>query len=309
MADTCFPAKIDAPVPLSYFSAIFSACLCIIITIGNISIILAVAKDPFRKLRNPFAFFLANAAVSDLTVGVIAMPVSSIVHFMEAKHQINKTGIYIMHLTYFISASASIASIGAMAIDRYFTLVSMTVKPRRLTRRNCIVIVFGTWLMAIGFSGFYFLAGFVTLVLIYVYCSLVISFGITLLTYFKVINRMRRTARSLKKRGQVSGLCKEDRAVLREKKVTNVFKTLLLTFIGIYLPIFVATNILQFCLSCHCTTRHVLRDMAFLLVSSASAVNPIVCLLKMSVIRKSLWAVIKCKTQDLPGSSNNMKEL
>ena len=307
MPDPCFPGSI-APTQLSYFSSGISALLAIIITIGNALIICTVAKDPLKKLRNPFAFFLVNAAVSDFAVGVVAMPVSAVFHYKEAHREINRTFIYILHLTYFISATASLVSMAAMAIDRYFQLVSFTaVRRRELSLRNRILISSLIWILAFGFSGFYFLTGYVTLVLIYVHVSLVSSFGITLVTYVKVIRRMshKRVARK-ESRGVPTEVKLTERAAERERKITAVFMVILIAYICVYLPTALCIYILQFCMSCSCNVRHVFRDASFLLVSASSATNPVICLAKMPVIRKSLLAIIGRKEQASDTSFLNM---
>ena len=298
MPDPCFPGSI-APTQLSYFTSGISALLAIIITIGNALIICTVAKDPLKKLRNPFAFFLVNAAVSDFAVGVVAMPVSAVFHYKEAHRKINRTFIYILHLTYFISATASLVSMAAMAIDRYLKLVSFTANRNGLTLRRSIFISSLIWILAFGFSGFYFLTGYVTLVLIYVNTSLISSFGITLVTYVKVIRQMHETRKSMRAGTNLTPKTKKsDRAILRENKVTKVFMAMLLAFLCVYFPTTVFSYTLQFCMSCSCDVRHVLRDLAFLLVSAASATNPVICLWKMPTIRKSIYAILKCRKKN-----------
>ena len=298
MSSHCFH-RIEPPTALSYFSSAFSLGLSVAITLGNISIILAIVKDPYGKLRTPFAFFLVNAAVSDIAVGVLAMPVSFVLHYMEAERKIGHTSTLLLHITYFISASASLASIAAMAIDRYFTLTSITVRRRVITPRTCIVLSLLIWALAIGFTGFYFVTGFILLLYIYVCSSLIFSFGITLLTYLRVLSQMRRISNCLRQQGRMTVDDKKmNHAILREKKVTNVFISLLIMSIGIYFPVFILTNLLQFCLTCHCNAMHIFRDLVFLLTSTASATNPVICLLKMSIIRKSLFAAVKCRRRN-----------
>ena len=305
MADPCFPGSV-APIQLSYFTSGFSALLSITITVGNVLIILAVIKDPLKKLRTPFAFFLVNAAVSDFAVGAIAMPVSTIFHYKEAKREINIVFIYILHLTYFISATASLASIAAMAIDRHQTLISLRATRRKLSPRTCILISTFIWIAAFGFSGFYFLLGFVSLALIYVNIALVSSFGITLLTYLKVMRRMRRTTKTLRETGETTpNQAKANRATMRENRVTKVFMSMLFAYLCIYLPTVICSFFLQFCLSCSCSIRHVFRDMVFVLVSAGSATNPIVCFLKMKVIRQSLYVIVtKRRPPNMEASSS-----
>ena len=291
MPDPCFPGS-TAPVELSYFSSAVSLCLSLLITFGNVSIILVVAKDPLKKLRTPFAFFLANAALSDLAVGTIAMPVSTIFHYREAEQKINITFIYILHLTYFISATASLASMTAIAIDRHNTLVSIRTTRRKLPLCYCLTVSSLVWVAAFGFSSFYFLTGFVTLVLIYVNFAFVLSFGITLMTYVKVIRKMRNTINTLGGTAEASKTSRGYRATVRENKVTKTFMAMLIAFMSVYFPTLIFIYLLQFCLSCPCSVRHVFRDLAFLLVSAGSATNPIVCFLKMPVIRQSLYAIV-----------------
>ena len=301
MVDPCFPGS-TPPAVLSYFSSAVSLCLSLIITIGNASIILTVAKDPLKKLRTPFAFFLANAAISDVAVGAIAMPVSVIFHYKEAQREINTAFVYILHLSYFISATASLASIAAMAIDRHKTLVSMRVSRRKLPLRYCVTVSILVWAVAFGFSGFYFLTGFVTLAFIYVNIAVVSTIGITLVTYFKVIRKMR--CMLITPSESKENVPRVQHATLKENQVTNVFMWMLLAFLCVYLPTLICSYLLQFSLSSPCSIRHVLRDFVFLCVSAGSASNSIVCLVKMPIIRKSLCAIVKREDQSTQSSSS-----
>ena len=299
MPDPCFPGS-QAPFQVSYFTSGVSAVLVIIITTGNALIILAVARDPKKKLRTPFAYFLVNGALSDLIVGVVAMPVSTHFHYMEAKKLIDKTSIYILHLTYFVSASASLFSMAAMCFDRYYALVSLSTYRRKFTMRRCVVISICIWILAGGFSGFYFLVGYVSLLLIYINVSLITSFGITLLTYLKIMRNMRGITKTVRHgMNTTKKQSKEDRMMLRERKVTRVFMSILVTFMCIYAPALVLIYILQFWLSFSCDTRHIFRDLVFLLISAGSAANPIVCIVKLSTIKESIRAVIKCKKRNV----------
>ena len=245
------------------------------------------------------------------------MPVSTVFHYMEAKRSINRTLIYILHLTYFVSASASLSSMAAMTIDRYYTLMSLSSKRRKLTRRNCIIISALIWITAVSFSGLYFLLGFVTLLLVYVNISLFTVFGMTLVTYLKVIRRMHHLTSTLhhltstlhhltstlqdpngtavnsgERQDKMASSSK--RNLNREQKVTTVFMSLMVAFISIYTPAMIFIYILQLCLECSCNTRHIFRDLAFLFVTFCSATNPLVCLVRFRVIRKSALILLKC---------------
>ena len=232
------------------------------------------------------------------------MPVSTVFHYMEAKRSINRTLIYILHLTYFVSASASLFSIAAMTIDRYYALMSLSSKRRKLTRRNCILISVLTWVLAIGLSGFYFILGYISLLMVLIHISLVTTFAITFITYVKIIRRMRQIKQALSNQqhlvnseatsNQQNATPKPDRHFLRERKVTKVFFSLLITFLCINIPAMAFLYFLEFCLSCPCDTRHVFRDLVLCLISTASATNPVICLLKLPVMRATVFTILKC---------------
>ena len=313
MPDHCF-FSVDPPVQLSYFTSLISILLAITTTTGNFLIILAVIRDPQRNLRTPFAYFLTNLTLSDFVVGILAMPVSVVFHYQEAKRQMDPNFPYILHLTYFVSASASLFSMAAMCIDRYHAFISLTTNHRRLTSLRCIVISIFTWLLAGAFSSFYFLTGYVTLLMIYVHVSLITCFGITLLTYLKIVKRMQSISVYLApetdgSRVQNKIARKKNKNILREKKVTKAFVTILVTAVCTYAPSVIFIYILQFCLSCSCESRHVLRDLAYLLVSASSATNPIVCIVRLSSIRRAIRGSFSCRRlNDMHGFSSDSNE-
>ena len=117
----CF-LDVWAPAALSYFTASISLVLVLFIIIENSLIILAVFKDPLKKIRTPFSYFLVNLAASDLLVGSVTMPVSFVIHLQEPTGSLDSHFIRTLHLSYFISATASVLSLGALCLDRYVAI-------------------------------------------------------------------------------------------------------------------------------------------------------------------------------------------
>ena len=344
MKDLCFPGTFP-PTPLSQSTASVSAFLIVFITIGNSLILIAIIKDPRKKLRSPFAYFLANLSLSDFMVGIIAMPVSVMFHIMEERREINTANIYILHLTFFLSMAASIFSMAAMCFDRYVTVTSLSTEKRRVTRRRCIIVSMAIWMLSIAFTSLYFLTGYITLVTIYLNVSFICIFGITLLTYVKVLRRLKvmskvtnkpsrgnfgqhrinqdekrrtinpkisRMNRALKSRNapvassvnvherqqsnekvrRQKSRYTERRRIATEQRITRVFLAMLATFLSSNLPAIVFTYVLQFCLSCSCSLRHVFRDIVFLLLPTASGLNALICILKMPNVRQAVKDII-----------------
>ena len=297
--DVCFPGTWP-PTILSSITSKLSLVLCIIITSGNLLLFIAIIRDPYKRLRTPFAFFLANLCASDLIFGSVAMPISYAIHHMEEKRKLNNTYVMVLHLCYFISASASVFSMAALCFDRHSSMTSSLMQRVRLTRRQCISISVYIWLLAGSFSMLYFLTGFVIFMLIVLHVALIMSFGITLVTYFKILTHLRSLTRELScsQRSSLERVDSNTRKKQRESKITRTFLVILLASMVTYFPALVITYALQFCLSCSCDIKHILRDTVLLIVSTASATNPVVCALRLRTFRKAMLAVIKCKKKE-----------
>ena len=302
MADPCFPA-VWAPKILSYFSAIMSLLLSVPIVIGNLLIVIAVIKDPFKRLKTPFSFFLVNLACCDLLVGFITMPISFIAHLMEARGTLLKWHILSIHFSYFISTLASILSLAALCLDRYFAIMSPIQyrETRQLSLRRCVFISICIWIIAGSFSVLYLGIGYVTLLMVFVHTAVGVTLVILILTYVKVYRSLRSYTREIhsfkvvdKKSQQASE--EEKHLSKREKAVTGTFLGILVLFICSYTPAIVMIYILQFCLQCSCTFRHILRDLQFLIISANSMMNPIICSIRLKPFRRAIISMLKFET-------------
>ena len=292
----CFPV-VQAPKELSYFTAIASIILCLVISSGNFLIILAVIIDPLKKLRSPFSFFLVNLAVSDLVVGIITMPASYAAHMSETKGRIPDHLIKIFQISYFASATASVLSLGALCLDR-FVAIKWPIRYRKsLSLKRCAVISLLIWLFAGALTFVYLVAGFITQLMIFAHVAVVFTFTILVLTYHQVYKTLRQRQAELRRLQNSSSRDQNDeiRKTTTEKKVTRAFLFILGLFICSFLPALIMIYIIQFCNNCGCTFRHVLRDLQIVLVCANSAMNPFVCTIRLGPFRRSILAIVTCK--------------
>ena len=293
----CFP-DIWAPAALSCFTASISLILVFVIISGNLSIILAVFKDPLRKLRTPFSYFLVNLATSDLLVGCVTMPVSFVIHLQEPSGFLDIHFVRTIHLSYFISATASVLSLGALCLDRYLA-ITWPIKYRRSLRLSrCGLISLCIWIFSLTLPMIYIKVGYIVYLMVFSHISVLVTFCILLLSYRQVYKSLRKQANEMKatQRTISSAAAKEDlRKVASEKKVTRAFLIILLLFICTYTPAIIMIYILHFCEQCNCTLRHVLRDLQFLIVTANSAMNPFVCAIRLRAFRQSILVLLRCR--------------
>ena len=156
-----------APYEVALFTTVISAILCVLAVSGNLLVCLAIFKDPFGKLRSSFAYFLVNLACSDIIVGGVMLPVSVVCHSYELYGIIPKPLVYTMHLTYFVSATASILSLLALLTDRYFAVVSAIRHRLYFSWRRCALISCLIWLLSVCLSLMYLQIGFINYLMVY----------------------------------------------------------------------------------------------------------------------------------------------
>ncbi|CAB3999287.1 histamine H2 receptor-like [Paramuricea clavata] len=112
-----------APSLLAFFTLSLSILFLMTNIPGNLLVILAVLRDPYKNLRSPFNILMTNLSTADLIVGAIVCPLSIHFHLMEAlRESISITEIRIFHLSYFIASTASVLSLASLAIERYVAI-------------------------------------------------------------------------------------------------------------------------------------------------------------------------------------------
>jgi hypothetical protein len=114
---------LGAPSFLSFFTTTFSILFTILNIPGNLLVIIAVAKDPYKNLRTPFNYLMANLAVADLIVGTVTDPLSIYIHWKEGINaKLLKSEVQVLHMSYFISCTASVLSLATLAVERYLAI-------------------------------------------------------------------------------------------------------------------------------------------------------------------------------------------
>ena len=291
---------IEGPTELSTITAAILSVLAIITTGGNILIIIAVWKNPYKKLKTSFMYVLVNLAVSDLIVGTVTLPTTVVKLILEALHHGNVILPHVSRLSFFVSATASILNLVALFIDRYFA-VRKPVKYRQYSKfKNCLMVSFVIWVVAISVSMIYLKVGYIGYLMIFTNTSVIMALVLLTFVYFGVHKSLKKsTERSSKIGNGVATHVKikttqgESKRRYTNRKLTRVFLTILISFMACYAPVIIITYILKLCLQCSCVLRHVLRDMQYIFCVANAAVNPFVCTIQLTPFRKALTAIFR----------------
>ena len=286
-----------APNAVSIFSAVMVSILCIMITTGNALIILVIYKDPLKKLRTPFTYFIVNLACADLIVGAVTCPIFTYTLVLETLGSLSEIMAKTYHMTFFISSTASILSLIALSVDRYIAIAFPFKYKYLFTSMRCRAITIVIWILAFSISSVYLKVGYISHLMVFANTAIVIAFVIFIGTYFRVYKFLRdetvRYRQDRDARVTVETMTQEHLKRLKnEKRVTNVFLTVLVVFLCTYCPSAVMIYLLQAFKSWDCTLRHWLRDLVILFVIVNSCVNPFVYTIRLKNFRRSLKLVV-----------------
>ena len=285
-----------APSYLSLLTAIIGSVFCIVITLGNLMIVIAVVKDPLKKLRSPFNYFVINLAVADLIVGIISMPIGIYNHtleYLKTKPDVLKR---VFTVTLFISLTASLLCLITLSVDRYVAITFPMKYRSNLTWRKCWIGSFIIWILSLSLPLIYLKVGYINYLMIYVNTAVVIAAITLVMTYIRIykflrgqIQRMKEISRTTSNETKML----ESKRTLQQKKVTRVFLWILVLFLVCYIPATIIVYILQFCTACRCESIHIMRDTTFYLLTVNSCMNPFVYALKNKHYRHALTQVWK----------------
>ena len=290
--------NISAPTYLSFTSASTTILSSIVAIVGNFLVVVAVLLDPNRDLRSPFSFFVANLGLADLIVGLVTAPMGTIYLISEGLKRVeNLQGFRRwMHVCYFISCSASLLSLTALALDRYIAITYPLHYRSKLNPTRALFISCLVWTTSILLSLIYFIVGYNRFRFVFASTAVAVTFAVLIFTNVKIFKYLRHQVRhwdNLHDSTEENVVMKQ--ATKSEKKITKTLLIVLLLFLACYVPSCVCIYIVNFCYTCGCEFIHWVRDIQFVLVMANSGVNPFVYAWRLKNFRKAFKSILTCR--------------
>ncbi|XP_078359633.1 D(5)-like dopamine receptor [Oculina patagonica] len=277
---------VQAPFPTSVVTAVVSMVLCFITVPGNILICIAIIKDPYHELSTSFNYFVLQLALSDVIVGIFTEPAFVVWHIREALNYGVMETIWIVHLTYFISCTASLLSLSALTLDRHLEVVSI----RRKLSSCAVVRISGMiWLLSLTIPFIYFATGFYLFAFLFANTAVITTFVIVTFSYCRIYFKLRAQV------ARWRSFCQDhvaSKAMAMEKQVTRAFNLILMFFILCLIPSCIMIYIINLCDKCDCIFIHWLRDLQFLLTLVNCSINQFLYAWRMPNFRKAIAAII-----------------
>ena len=299
-------APTEVPVTTLTFASVF-----MFFTIpGNLLVVLAIVKDPYRNMRTPFCGLVISLAMTDLIVGILVLPLSIYIHKRELE-QLPITMSWLSQFTYFLLCTASLLSLTALTIDRYLSITApLWYHVNATFYRACILSIL-VWLLAIIFAATFFKVGFILYSFVFANIALFFSLSILVFAYIMIFRKLKMELAVLQ---SFSGSDEERdrtrvRAVNRERKIVNAYMLMIAVFLLTYGPSCIMVYLMNLCTDCSCALIHWLRDMHFVFVTANSFLNPIVYAFRLPNFRSAtarLFGNLQLKKRQVePRSANN----
>lgn len=285
--------NITAPTYLSFSSATCTILSSLVASVGNFLVVLAVFLDPNKDLHSPFNYFVANLGLADLTVGLVTSPLAAIYLISEGLKNPNQQFRVWMHMTYFISCTASLLSLTALALDRYVAVTYPLLYRFKLSPVRAFLVSLLVWTVSILFSLIYFVVGYNKFRFVFANTAVAVTFAVLIFTNMKIFKHLRRQVHQWDTLpGSTNESLAMKQAVKREKKVTKTLLIVLILFLACYLPSCVCIYIVNLCSTCDCVFIHWVRDIQFVLVMINSGVNPFVYAWRLQSFRKAFKSIL-----------------
>lgn len=178
----------DIPRYISWSTVAISSVLCIITVPGNLLTCIAIIKDPYKDLRTPFNYFVINLAAADLIVGCVTEPAFIIYHTKEAVKGQKLQVLWIFHLTYFMSLTASLLSLSALTVDRCLTITSPF--RRRLKQRHGYLTSAVIWCVSFSVPLIYLVVEFYVFLFVFANTATLVVFVILVISHKRIAKTM-----------------------------------------------------------------------------------------------------------------------
>lgn len=279
-----------APFELSVTTATLSTILLVITVPGNILICWAIVKDPNKELRSSFNYLVLNLAIADLIAGAITEPSFVVFHVREALRYEVMNRIEIVHVPYFITCTASMLSIAALATERYLTVTS--TYRRTYSRSRAVATSVGIWMFSIAVSFIYFATGFYTFVFVFANTTVIATLLIITFAYIRIYQNLHAHV-------EHGGTTRSDRMVEQrlkyEKKATRSFIFVLFVFICCNVSSCVMIYVILLCDVCTCDVIHWLRDFQFLMALVNCSANQFLYAWRMPTFIRAFKVLLTVK--------------
>ena len=301
--------------PLSATSSVLSIVMAPIIVLGNLLVLLAVWKDPLKKLRSsPSNFILVSMALADLSVGLVVCPITAYwgwVIFDKGTSPFDLSVIFAINV---FSVNVSFGHMFLLTVDRLLAVVKPLQYRVIITNKRAVIASCICWIYFLAFGCSFLMLRDYFAIMGAVYNVQLLSILVSMLIMYTVITiRLRRYSKT-----RMNKPIHSPNSLLvilqREKRLFKAITIVICAFLICYMPWFIVQLLIYLCKPCH---PHLALLMIFFgfsgsLTYANSGLNPMLYSWRLPRYRetfKYFWKkrALKMKAQTNKNSSEEVK--
>lgn len=237
--------------PLSATSAVLSIVMSPIIVFGNVLVLLAVWKDPLKKLRSsPSNVILISMAIADLLVGLAVCPITAYwgwVIFVDDRSPFDLSVIFAINV---FSVNVSFGHMFLLTVDRVFAVVTPLSYRVKVTNKRVLIANCACWIYFLVFGcAFLMLRDFFAIMgavynvqLLFILLSMLIMYVVIMFRFHRYSKRRQEMDHSLRHRQII---------LQRERNLFKAISTVICAFLICYMPWFIVQMLIYVCRPCH----------------------------------------------------------
>ena len=238
--------------PLSATSSVLSIVMAPIIVLGNLLVLLAVWKDPLKKLRSsPSNFILVSMALADLSVGLVVCPITAYwgwVIFDKGTSPFDLSVIFAINV---FSVNVSFGHMFLLTVDRLFAVVKPLQYRVIITNKRAVIGSCVCWIYLLAFGCSFLMLRDYFAIMGAVYNVQLLSILVSMLIMYTVITiRLRRYSKT-----RMNKPIHSPNSLLvilqREKRLFKAITIVICAFLICYMPWFIVQLLIYLCKPCH----------------------------------------------------------
>ena len=275
---------------------IYDAIIAVATTLANFLLLVVIYRDPFRCLRTPTTFLIANLGVADFFVGALMGFGRTVeMYFLYKGH---REPPYLNTFQYFIGVLAmfaAVCSIIAMSWDRFVAVTDHINYKNRITVKRVKLYILFIWLNA-SFMAVLPAAGVKKITFLYAYSYSHVFLPAILLTvaYVVVFRTLSQKLQTFNRRVCAGNSTNETRRNFqREKKLVLAIFLVLVVFYTCFFPFVVKVHLWFFCSQCETSaafiTYHFITND---ILSLSSLIDPFIYAWRLQSFRKTFLTVL-----------------
>ena len=238
--------------PLWAVISLVSIVMSPIIVIGNLLVLLAVWKDPLKKLRSsPSNFILVSMALADLSVGLVVCPITAYWGWVIFDKNTSPFGLSVIFAINVFSVNVSFGHMLLLAVDRLFAVVTPLEYRFKITNKRVLVSCCVCWMYFVAFGCSFLILQDYFAIMVTIYNVQLLSILLSILIMYAVIMfHFHRYSKTIEKEQRHS----IDSRLMILKRERNVFKAMTIVicaFLICYMPWFIVQLLKYLCKLCH----------------------------------------------------------